>query len=102
MLTLDCAQMGSYAPVRHCLSPTELEAVRVHVMQRAVDGLLADGTPFVGVLFAGLLLDRTKGVQVLEVRSLQAARECISHLRCLNGHSSTAALAIPKRSRCCL
>ena len=56
--------MGAYAPAPVC-PPALTEQLRVEVLQRAVDGLAAEGRPFVGVLFAGLMLT-AKGPRVLE------------------------------------
>jgi phosphoribosylamine--glycine ligase len=56
--------MGAYAPAPIC--PPELidQAVET-VLQPAVDGLRQEGMPFVGVLYAGLMLTPS-GMQVLE------------------------------------
>lgn len=56
--------MGAYAPAPVC--PPELvdELVRT-VLQPAVDGLRAEGRPFVGVLYAGLMLT-PQGPSILE------------------------------------
>ncbi len=56
--------MGAYAPAPIC--PPDLQAwVKTQVLQPAIDGLKAEGTPFVGVLYAGLILTQ-QGPQVLE------------------------------------
>jgi phosphoribosylamine--glycine ligase/phosphoribosylaminoimidazole synthetase len=56
--------MGAYAPAPVC--PPELaEALRVSVLQRAVDGMRAEGRPYVGVLYAGLMLT-PDGPRVIE------------------------------------
>jgi phosphoribosylamine--glycine ligase/phosphoribosylaminoimidazole synthetase len=56
--------MGAYAPAPAC--PPELaEQLRLSVLQRAVDGLRAEGRPYVGVLFAGLMLT-ADGPRVIE------------------------------------
>ena len=47
--------MGAYAPAPVC--PPQLTAELTHtILQPAVDGLRAEGRPFVGVLYAGLML----------------------------------------------
>lgn len=47
--------MGAYAPAPIC--PPELAEQFVHtVLQPAIDGLRAEGRPFIGVLYAGLML----------------------------------------------
>jgi phosphoribosylamine--glycine ligase len=56
--------MGAYAPAPIC--PPELAAeVTATVLQPAVDGLRAAGRPFVGVLYAGLIVT-PEGPRVLE------------------------------------
>lgn len=56
--------MGAYAPAPVC--PPELVAKLEHeVLQPAIDGLRAEGMPFVGVLYAGLILT-PQGPRVLE------------------------------------
>jgi phosphoribosylaminoimidazole synthetase len=56
--------MGAYAPAPVC--PPELaEAIGRTVLQPAVDGLREEGTPFVGVLYAGMMLT-ADGPRVLE------------------------------------
>lgn len=56
--------MGGYTPSPF-LSPTMVERILAQVLQPAVDGMRRRGTPFVGVLYAGLMLT-TEGPQVLE------------------------------------
>jgi len=56
--------MGAYAPAPVC--PPELaEHIVQTIIQPAVDGLRAEGMPFVGVLFAGMMLT-PQGPKVLE------------------------------------
>ncbi len=56
--------MGAYAPAPLC--PPEMVAKVIKtVLQPAVDGLRAEGCPFVGVLYAGLMLTEA-GPRVLE------------------------------------
>lgn len=56
--------MGAYAPAPIC--PPELAEEFAHsVLQRAIDGLRAEGRPFLGVLYAGLMLT-PDGPRVLE------------------------------------
>ncbi len=56
--------MGAYAPVPIC--PPEMVAeITETVLQPAVSGLRLEGRPFVGVLYAGLMLTES-GPQVLE------------------------------------
>jgi phosphoribosylamine--glycine ligase len=56
--------MGAYAPAPVC-PPELVEELTRTIMQPTIDGLRADGTPFVGVLYAGLMLTST-GPRVLE------------------------------------
>ncbi len=56
--------MGAYAPAPVC-PPALTEQIRIDVLQRAVDGMAAEGTPFVGVLFAGIMLT-ADGPRVIE------------------------------------
>jgi len=59
--------MGAYAPTPLCPPEMVEEAVRT-ILQPAVDGLRQAGTPFVGVLYAGLM-NTSKGLTVLEFNS---------------------------------
>jgi len=56
--------MGCYAPSPH-LSPALVDEVMERVMQPTIDGLRRRGMPYVGVLYAGLMLT-DHGPQVLE------------------------------------
>jgi phosphoribosylamine--glycine ligase/phosphoribosylformylglycinamidine cyclo-ligase len=56
--------MGAYAPAPVC-PPALAQELTQSVLQRAVDGLRADGRPFVGVLYAGFMLT-PNGPSVLE------------------------------------
>jgi phosphoribosylamine--glycine ligase len=56
--------MGAYAPTPVC--PPEMAAALTRdILQPAIDGLRAEGRPFVGVLYAGLMLTEA-GPRVLE------------------------------------
>jgi len=56
--------MGAYAPVPIC--PPEMVAELTHtILQPAVDGLRAEGRPFIGALYAGLMLT-ADGPRVIE------------------------------------
>ncbi len=63
-LGLNTGGMGAYAPTPVC-PPQLVEEVTRSILQPVVDGLRAEGMPFVGVLYAGLMLTAT-GPQVLE------------------------------------
>jgi phosphoribosylamine--glycine ligase/phosphoribosylaminoimidazole synthetase len=56
--------MGAFAPTPLC-PPGMLAEIRRMILQPAVDGLRSEGRPFVGVLYAGLILT-SRGPQVLE------------------------------------
>ena len=56
--------MGAYAPAPVC-PPELVEQVVQSILQPAVDGLRLEGNPFVGVLYAGLMLT-AGGPRVLE------------------------------------
>ena len=56
--------MGAYAPASIC-PPRLVEELTRTVLQPAVDGLREEGCPFVGVLYAGLILTH-QGPRVLE------------------------------------
>lgn len=61
--------MGAYAPVPCTISPADLnEHLTRTVLQPAVDGLREEEMPFVGVLYAGLMLT-ADGPRVLEFNS---------------------------------
>jgi phosphoribosylamine--glycine ligase len=56
--------MGAYAPVPDA-DNTLLDTIKQTVLQPAVDGMAARGTPYVGVLYAGLMLT-AEGPKALE------------------------------------
>ena len=56
--------MGAYAPAP-VMTPRLLEKARRSVLQATVDGMRAEGTPYIGILYAGLMLT-TGGIKVLE------------------------------------
>jgi phosphoribosylamine---glycine ligase len=56
--------MGAFTPTPD-VDPALIEEIRATVLQPAVDGMAAEGTPYVGVLYAGLMLT-DDGPQVLE------------------------------------
>lgn len=56
--------MGAYSDSR-LLSPADRESIVRTVMQPVLDGMRAEGSPFVGFLYAGLMLT-TEGPKVLE------------------------------------
>ncbi len=56
--------MGAYAPAPLCPPEMQTQILR-DIMQPTVDGLRAEGMPFIGVLYAGVILT-AHGAQVLE------------------------------------
>ncbi|PRP81232.1 hypothetical protein PROFUN_02066 [Planoprotostelium fungivorum] len=62
---LNTGGMGAFCPSPIC-NETLLKEIHSRVIQPTVDGLRRSGTPYVGLLYAGILLDKVKGVQVLE------------------------------------
>ncbi len=56
--------MGAYAPVPACPPEMAAELVRI-ALQPAIDGLRAEGAPFVGVLYGGFMLT-AQGPRVIE------------------------------------
>jgi phosphoribosylamine--glycine ligase len=56
--------MGAYAPAPIC-PPSLVEEFTSTILQQTIDGLRAEGRPFVGVLYAGLMLT-PDGPRVLE------------------------------------
>ena len=56
--------MGTYAPAP-ILSSQQIEDIKTTVLQPTVDGLRHEGMPYIGVLYAGLILTRD-GIKVLE------------------------------------
>ena len=61
---LNTGGMGGFAPSPH-LPPTLVQRVQARVLQPAIDGMRRRGTPYVGVLYAGLMLT-DQGPRVLE------------------------------------
>ncbi len=56
--------MGAYAPAPEA-TPELIEQIRREILQPVIDGMAAEGMPYVGVLYAGLMLTPA-GVKVLE------------------------------------
>lgn len=61
---LNTGGMGAIAPTPD-ISSTRVAEIQRTVLQPVVDGLAADGTPYVGILYAGLMLTPA-GAKVLE------------------------------------
>ena len=56
--------MGAYAPAP-VITAGLLDEVRQTIMQPTLDGMRAEGTPYIGILYAGLMLT-ADGIKVLE------------------------------------
>jgi phosphoribosylamine---glycine ligase len=56
--------MGAYAPAPVC-PPAKVEEFTRTILQPTLDGMRAEGTPYSGVLYAGLMLT-SSGVRVIE------------------------------------
>ena len=56
--------MGAYAPAP-CLTPKQVNEIKDDILTKCIEGLKAEGCPYKGVLYAGLMLT-PKGVKVLE------------------------------------
>ncbi len=61
---LNTGWMGAYSPVP-AVDPATVEDLRRTVLQPVIDQMAADGTPFAGVLYAGLALT-AEGPKVIE------------------------------------
>ena len=57
--------MGAYCPCDCLHSKFDLEFIETNIMQKAIDGLKCEKTPFVGVLYAGLMITKD-GPKVIE------------------------------------
>ncbi|KAK6487222.1 trifunctional purine biosynthetic protein adenosine-3 [Huso huso] len=66
--------MGAYCPTPQ-VSEDLLQKIRETVLQKTVDGMRQEGSPYVGVLYAGLMLTRD-GPRVLEYNCRFGDPEC--------------------------
>ncbi|XP_069020346.1 trifunctional purine biosynthetic protein adenosine-3 [Embiotoca jacksoni] len=66
--------MGAYCPTPQ-VSQELLRQIRETVLQKTVDGMREEGTPYVGVLYAGLMLTK-QGPKVLEFNCRFGDPEC--------------------------
>uniref|UniRef100_A0A667XRT5 Phosphoribosylglycinamide formyltransferase n=1 Tax=Myripristis murdjan TaxID=586833 RepID=A0A667XRT5_9TELE len=66
--------MGAYCPTPQ-VSQELLQQIRESVLQKTVDGMKAEGAPYVGVLYAGLMLTK-QGPKVLEFNCRFGDPEC--------------------------
>jgi len=56
--------MGAYSPAP-LITPALMEEIQATILQPCVDGMAADGSPYVGVLYAGLMITKN-GPRVVE------------------------------------
>ncbi|MBI5928723.1 MAG: phosphoribosylamine--glycine ligase [Chloroflexi bacterium] len=61
---LNTGGMGAFAPTSD-ITPQQIEAICRQILQPTIDGMAAQGTPYVGVLYAGLM-QTADGMRVLE------------------------------------
>ncbi|XP_073698807.1 trifunctional purine biosynthetic protein adenosine-3 [Garra rufa] len=66
--------MGAYCPTPQ-VSDEVLKEIQKSVLQKTVDGMREEGTPYVGVLYAGLMLTK-EGPKVLEFNCRFGDPEC--------------------------
>ncbi|KAL7845882.1 hypothetical protein AOLI_G00240740 [Acnodon oligacanthus] len=66
--------MGAYCPTPQ-VSEEMLQEIKAAVLQKTVDGMKEDGIPYVGVLYAGLMLTK-QGPKVLEFNCRFGDPEC--------------------------
>jgi phosphoribosylamine--glycine ligase len=66
--------MGAYSPAP-VVTPAIHEKVMEQVMRRTVDGMAAEGRPYRGVLYAGLMIDGD-GIKTLEFNARFGDPEC--------------------------
>uniref|UniRef100_A0A9J7XP16 Trifunctional purine biosynthetic protein adenosine-3 n=1 Tax=Cyprinus carpio carpio TaxID=630221 RepID=A0A9J7XP16_CYPCA len=66
--------MGAYCPTPQ-VSEDVLQEIKRSVLQKTVDGMRAEGTPYVGVLYAGVMLTK-RGPKVLEFNCRFGDPEC--------------------------
>ena len=83
--------MGAYSPAPGVTPALEAE-IMTRIIQPALDGMAAAGTPFKGVLFAGLMLTAS-GPQLIEFNARFGDPECEVLLRRLKSDLLTALVA---------
>ncbi|MEJ7733175.1 MAG: phosphoribosylamine--glycine ligase [Polyangiaceae bacterium] len=88
--------MGAFAPAP--LPPALLERVEREILRPTIDGMRADGTPFAGVLFAGLMIAADGTPMLLEHNVRFGDPECEVLMALLDGDVA-AMLASVARGR---
>jgi phosphoribosylamine---glycine ligase len=56
--------MGAYAPAP-VMTPERLDFVRINILQKTIDGMMKEGIPFKGILYAGVIV-KGDDIKVLE------------------------------------
>jgi phosphoribosylamine---glycine ligase len=67
--------MGAYSPAP-VVTPEMAERVMKQVIHPMIDGMRADGTPYKGILYAGLMIDAHGDFKVLEFNARFGDPEC--------------------------
>jgi phosphoribosylamine--glycine ligase len=67
--------MGAHSPAAHVATPALLDAVMTRMIAPTVQGMKAEGAPFVGVLFAGLMVT-PEGPRLVEYNVRFGDPEC--------------------------
>ncbi|CAO0820517.1 phosphoribosylamine---glycine ligase [Desulfarculales bacterium] len=67
--------MGAYSPAP-VVTPELTELVMKQVIRPMIDGMRADGTPYKGILYAGLMIDPYGNFKVLEFNARFGDPEC--------------------------
>ncbi|MDR3135133.1 MAG: phosphoribosylamine--glycine ligase, partial [Deltaproteobacteria bacterium] len=83
--------MGAYSPAPLC-TPKLQKIIMETIMQPAIEGLAAEGTPFCGLLYAGLMVSLS-GPKLLEFNARFGDPETQAILPLLNGDLSKALFA---------
>ena len=86
--------MGAYSPVS-IIDAEMMEEIRMNILQLVIDGFNAEGTPFVGVIYAGLMITY-KGPHVLEFNVRFGDPEAEAVLPLINGDLAALCLAAAK------
>src|SRR6478736_6291285 len=81
--------MGTYAPAP-LVSPALQERIRSEIFERALRGMVADGHPFRGVLFAGLMISEQGDISLLEFNVRFGDPETQVLMSILDGDLATA------------
>jgi len=77
--------MGAFAPVTGSLSPELLVRIEREILQPTIDGMRAEGRPFRGVLFAGLMITPAGEPYLLEHNVRFGDPECEVLMALLDG-----------------